>query len=168
MNRPQHKLTWTQTHNVIVPWMLAGWPDWADFRQLDDCFLWAVCEKVQKKPKYFICLFPWKKLCIKFDKKGLGYILGNIFKTSSGHPECLLDSRNNYCLTFLYRPTSFAFTEIHASCMQRCLSKVHTTYSKQNFLIKVWPFWANFRFENYRSISNFLAAFLPRCQLPIF
>jgi hypothetical protein len=30
-------------------------------------------------------LFSWKKLCISFDKNGLGHILGDFFTNSSGH-----------------------------------------------------------------------------------
>jgi hypothetical protein len=32
----------------------SGWPDWANFRSLDNCFLWAVFWKLQKKPNCLI------------------------------------------------------------------------------------------------------------------
>jgi hypothetical protein len=34
----------------------------------------------------FGILFPNFRLCINFDKNGLGYILGDFFANSSGHP----------------------------------------------------------------------------------
>jgi hypothetical protein len=37
--------------------------------------------------------YPWYKLCINFDKIGLGYNLGHLFINSSGHPCCDVNSR---------------------------------------------------------------------------
>jgi hypothetical protein len=34
----------------------------------------------------WVTFFHGKKLCINFDKNGLGYILGDFFTSSSGHP----------------------------------------------------------------------------------
>jgi hypothetical protein len=42
-------------------------------------FLWAVFSKLQKKPKYLVCLFPRKKLCIEFDEKWVELHFGKCF-----------------------------------------------------------------------------------------
>jgi hypothetical protein len=43
-------------------------------------------ENYRASPKIWTTFFPRKKLCINFDKSGLGYILGDFFTNSSGHP----------------------------------------------------------------------------------
>jgi hypothetical protein len=44
-------------------------------------------ENLQKYiAQIFGLLFPRYQLCFSFDQKRLGYILGDIFKNSSGHP----------------------------------------------------------------------------------
>jgi hypothetical protein len=39
-----------------------------------------------KVAQIFSVLFPWKKLCINFDKKWFGLPFGQFFTNSSGHP----------------------------------------------------------------------------------
>jgi hypothetical protein len=42
--------------------------------------------KIKELADMFGLLFPQLIICINFDKKGLGYILGDFFTNSSGHP----------------------------------------------------------------------------------
>jgi hypothetical protein len=61
--------------------------DWANFRLLGDCFLWAVLWNMKMMPwflGYFFFGKSYKKLLAKI---GLGYILGDFFTNSSGHPD---------------------------------------------------------------------------------
>jgi hypothetical protein len=65
-----------------------GWPDWANFRLLSDCLLWAVLLENYRSSSNF-----WTTLshCISsdfFDKIWAGNILGDFFTSSSGHPVC--------------------------------------------------------------------------------
>jgi hypothetical protein len=46
-----------------------------DFRPLGDCLLWALFRSYKRY------------ICVNFYKNGLGYILGYIFTSLSGHPE---------------------------------------------------------------------------------
>jgi hypothetical protein len=56
----------------------SGWPDWAKVRPMGDCLLWAVIWKLY---------IQWLSLWINLEwKNGLGYILGDFFTNSSGHP----------------------------------------------------------------------------------
>jgi hypothetical protein len=56
---------------------------------MGDCLLWAVLMKIIEVVHIFLQLFPYVSseyvLC-NFDKNGLGYILGDFFTNSSGHP----------------------------------------------------------------------------------
>jgi hypothetical protein len=62
----------------------AGWPDWANL--LGDRLHWTIF-LIAEITQIFIVLFVGdKKLCIRFIKNGLGYNLGDIFTSSSGHP----------------------------------------------------------------------------------
>jgi hypothetical protein len=49
-----------------------GWPDIANFRQLDDCLLWATIENYSSTEGV--------KLCINFDKKMVGLHFGRFFQ----------------------------------------------------------------------------------------
>jgi hypothetical protein len=63
------------------PW--AGWPDWANFRLLGEFSPIGrlfTCGQCLENLGY---LFSRYQLCINY---GLGYILGDFFKSSSGHP----------------------------------------------------------------------------------
>jgi hypothetical protein len=53
---------------------------------LGDCLLWAVYWAVTYLAQILRLLFPGKRKCIYFDKKGLCYILGDFLANSSGHP----------------------------------------------------------------------------------
>jgi hypothetical protein len=68
----------------------SGWPDRANFRPIVDCWLWAIFLNSKSSPR-FLCYFSPK--CRIFDKIGLGYILGDFFTNSSGHPASLSLSR---------------------------------------------------------------------------
>jgi hypothetical protein len=59
-----------------------GWPDWANFSPIGWLFIFLKITEVAQFLDYF---FSRKKLCINFDKNGLGYILGDFFTNSSGH-----------------------------------------------------------------------------------
>jgi hypothetical protein len=54
--------------------------------QIGDCLLWAVFQKLQKYLEPFFGYFLKLKSNIKCGENGLGYILGDSFKNSSGHP----------------------------------------------------------------------------------
>jgi hypothetical protein len=45
-----------------------GWPDWANFRLLDNCLIWMSIFQLHKWPKFYKYFFP-KKLCINLDHK---------------------------------------------------------------------------------------------------
>jgi hypothetical protein len=71
---------------------LASSVEWHQGDQIGRIFaLWVIISRGNffwhNNPKYLICWFPRKKLCIQFGKNWLGYILGDIIKNSSGHPE---------------------------------------------------------------------------------
>jgi hypothetical protein len=51
---------------------------WVNFNGLGDYFLWTVL-LITDAVQIFALLSPWKKLCIKFDKNGLGYIMCRFF-----------------------------------------------------------------------------------------
>jgi hypothetical protein len=55
--------------------MSPGWPDWATYRQLGDCVLWAVYYKLQKQPKLLGYFFAWKTFCVNLDKKWIGRLI---------------------------------------------------------------------------------------------
>jgi hypothetical protein len=74
---------------------LVGSPDWAIFRPLGYCLHTLGCSlKIAKLAHIFGNFY---QLCINFVKNGQGYILGDFFPISSGHPAFLafwlLDSR---------------------------------------------------------------------------
>jgi hypothetical protein len=50
-----------------------------------DCFLW-VFFLIAKVDYIFWQMFPQLRFCINRDKNVLGYVLGDIFTSSSGHP----------------------------------------------------------------------------------
>jgi hypothetical protein len=60
-------------HNLDhCPW--SEWPDWANFRSLGDCLLWAVFENCRSSPYFWATFPPHLWLCISFDKNVLGYL----------------------------------------------------------------------------------------------
>jgi hypothetical protein len=66
-----------------------GWPDWDNFRPLDDCLLWTVFGKLQKfvvQNFWLLNIFHRTYYVLILTKYGLGYILGDFFLNSSGHP----------------------------------------------------------------------------------
>jgi hypothetical protein len=52
---------------------------------MDDSLLWTDFSKYQKQTKFFGYFFPQLWACMNFDKKGLGNILGELLRNSSGH-----------------------------------------------------------------------------------
>jgi hypothetical protein len=56
--------------------LVQGYQNWANFRLLGDYLLWAF-----KKMNFFL-----KSKELIFTKNGLGYILGDFFTNTSGHP----------------------------------------------------------------------------------
>jgi hypothetical protein len=62
--------------------------DWANFRSLGDCLLWAGFFKLKKVDDIFRLLLPTIGYALSLQKNGLGYILGDFFTNSSGHPVC--------------------------------------------------------------------------------
>jgi hypothetical protein len=56
-----------------------GWPDWANFSPLGECFLWAVYKKIPEEPKFWATFFHGKSFVLLLAKHGLGYILGDFF-----------------------------------------------------------------------------------------
>jgi hypothetical protein len=88
LNKPSMPINWILNNSVCFQpstWTFktltldSGWPDWANFRALGDCFLWAVFWKLQKKHRYLYCLCPRKKLRIKCDEKWVGLTFLAIF-----------------------------------------------------------------------------------------
>jgi hypothetical protein len=76
--REQQLYSLTALQHLFQP----GWPDWANFRQIDYCLLWTVFLKITKVVGYlcnFGLLFPQLRLCINFDKKGAGLHFGRFF-----------------------------------------------------------------------------------------
>jgi hypothetical protein len=67
----------TKTRSHIT--LQAGWPDWANFRPLDDSLLRAVAWKLQKYPTYLGCFFQWLSLVTNVDKKSVGLHFGWLF-----------------------------------------------------------------------------------------
>jgi hypothetical protein len=51
--------------------------------------------QLQKQPTFFDYFFSPLRLCISFDKNGLGYVLGDFFTNSTYHPECHLGTQIN-------------------------------------------------------------------------
>jgi hypothetical protein len=62
-----------------------GWPDWANFCLFD---FWQLFENYRRSKNFGLLFNYMYKLCVNFDlKTGLGYILGDFFTNSSGHPD---------------------------------------------------------------------------------
>jgi hypothetical protein len=65
----------------------SGWPDLASFHLLGGCLLLAAFWKITEVVHIFQLLFStvkWYELILT--KHGLGYVLGDFFTNSSGHP----------------------------------------------------------------------------------
>jgi hypothetical protein len=60
---------------------LPGLADWANFRTMGDCELWTVFFLISETAHIIGLLFPRLRICINFDKKGLGHILGDFLQT---------------------------------------------------------------------------------------
>jgi hypothetical protein len=63
---------------------------WATFSQthlvtMVVVYFWLLFENYESSANYWDTFFPQHKLCISFDKYGLGYILGESFTNSSVH-----------------------------------------------------------------------------------
>jgi hypothetical protein len=65
---------------VAVFYCQTGWPDWANFRTLGDCLLWAFFYPTHVGSS---CL--QLRLIINFGKKFIGQILCDFYTKSSGH-----------------------------------------------------------------------------------
>jgi hypothetical protein len=81
-----------------------GWPDWANFRfaQRATAYFGRFFKTIRSSLNFWLLfssfsnLFSRLRLCINFDKNGLGYILGVFFTNSFGDPGCNQRSRNTY------------------------------------------------------------------------
>jgi hypothetical protein len=67
-------LTRKQGDHIVRIFAIGDWFLWEDY--------WKLCNFIQFKGYFLI----EKKVCIYFDKKELGHILGDLIKNSSGHP----------------------------------------------------------------------------------
>jgi hypothetical protein len=95
--RPQ---CWTFLPFIFTQGSLAGWPDWANFRLLGNCLLWAIFKKFQTSPKILCCGFPRYKSCSIFDlEMGWATFWATFFTNSSGHPA----ADNDWALVFFRR-----------------------------------------------------------------
>jgi hypothetical protein len=66
----------------------AGWPDWANFRPLGDMYFNLDSFLVNYRSRTNLGdIFPLVTVSINSDKNELGYILGNFFTNSFGHPD---------------------------------------------------------------------------------
>jgi hypothetical protein len=102
--RPSHSGKWQSA---------SGWPDWANFRLLGGCLLWATFYLCKNALKVLIPTLGWaafrqlrsctyiqvctyiqyrdyfcpllRYICIDFDKNCLGYILGHFFPKQNKH-----------------------------------------------------------------------------------
>jgi hypothetical protein len=125
-----------------------GWPDWANFGLLGIYFLWAFFWKFMKLPTNgLLFLLEKSYVHIYFAKNELGYILGDCFVNSSGHPDYkTLHTPNGHSFvqatlcsnmhsTFSYQCYSNHCRYLHfqVCCRQTCF---HGTYR--------W-FWTNLR-----------------------
>jgi hypothetical protein len=62
-------------------------PDWANIAHWATAFFGQFYENYRKSPSVLVRFFPHKNFYIDFDKKVLGYSLGDFFTSSSCHPE---------------------------------------------------------------------------------
>jgi hypothetical protein len=81
------KSTTTSTITSTEKWRsLSGWPDWANFRPLDDCFLRANF-LLHKKPKFLHYFFYTEEIVYELLQKTVWFvILNDFFANSSGDP----------------------------------------------------------------------------------
>jgi hypothetical protein len=63
------------SHTSFDSTLRAGWPDWANFRPLGDCLLWAVFFHLQK----YLIYFPRWSSWINIDQKWIGQNFGLLF-----------------------------------------------------------------------------------------
>jgi hypothetical protein len=64
-----------------------GWPYWANFRLLGDCFLGQFYEKYSSRQKCRLLFSKIKVIYILFmARNGIGYVLSVFFTNSSGRP----------------------------------------------------------------------------------
>jgi hypothetical protein len=68
--------------SMYIGMFLSGWPGWANFRILGDCFLWP---NIKSSPKFWATFFHGKSSTLVLTKNGLGHILGDFLTNSSGH-----------------------------------------------------------------------------------
>jgi hypothetical protein len=87
---------WEKSQKIVI---ITSTPDWANFRQLSECFLWAVFWKWQEVAHIWPTFFDGTICALILTKIGFGYILGEVFTNSSGHrgPNCnLLLSKSSF------------------------------------------------------------------------
>jgi hypothetical protein len=71
----QREILPTTAFTVRTCWRNSGWPDWANFRLLDDCLLWLVILKIAQIAKKILATFSRGASCVfVLAKHGLGYL----------------------------------------------------------------------------------------------
>jgi hypothetical protein len=82
-------LFWVKNANIFAKFFgenilkiitsVPGWPDWANFRLLGNCLLWAVILKIIEVGQNLSHFFPQEQLYINFDKRSAGLDFGWFF-----------------------------------------------------------------------------------------
>jgi hypothetical protein len=86
-------------------------------------------ENLLKHPTFLGYLFPRQGFCVDSDKNGLGYILGDFFTNSSGHPASELPPRPSYertCVKCTYLSRIFC---VKSFVLKLCSLLMSGTYS---------------------------------------
>jgi hypothetical protein len=116
---------WAIFHNLLqLLKSQTGWTDWANFRQLGDCLLWAVLFKITE---IFWLLFPqYKKVCtylLFLTRNGSGYTLGIFFTNSTSHP-------SSKFITYIPMYIRFGDKRLRwRQCDQKCFGKVLKSFT---------------------------------------
>jgi hypothetical protein len=66
-----------------------------------DCLHWAAFSSTEVSQIFGLNFFLGKVLCLNFAKNVLGYILGDFFTNSSGHPAVQLHNCSHLYLAYL-------------------------------------------------------------------
>jgi hypothetical protein len=101
----------------------------------------------RKLPKFFCHFFPRLRLCINFDKNGLGYILGDFITSSSGHPACHYASISaDVCMRVVSGPLDTATMSAVRSLLYKLAKKTYRQLSTTGlpdgiFAYQKYQFW---------------------------
>jgi hypothetical protein len=80
--------------------------------------------------KIFDYFFERPSICIKFDKNGLGYILGDFFTNASGHPA--RNCSDSDCFLKICLPFDIYFTQIHTITTRIKFQRIALHYVSKN------------------------------------